>query len=77
MNGPEHYLAAEQLLAEANRDVSRNYEVDTGERKADVIAMAQVHATLAHVAAGMDAAMVNANAGIAGDVAMAWQRCLA
>lgn len=43
MTGPEHYLAAEQLLADA---VSTE---DTG-RRADLIAAAGVHARLAALA---------------------------
>ena len=43
MNGPEHYHAAELLLAEAGEQ--------PGEASARSIATAQVHATLALVAA--------------------------
>lgn len=51
MTGPEHYAEAERLLALAAREVSQNMESTTGERKADVLAAAQVHATLAQTAA--------------------------
>lgn len=51
MDGPSHYREAERLLASADGDVSENWPVMTGERKADVIATAQVHATLALAAA--------------------------
>lgn len=50
-SGPEHYLIAEQLLDRAAEDVSANMAYSTGEYKADLIAAAQVHATLAQVAA--------------------------
>lgn len=49
--GPVHYIAAERLLADAARDVSENYVLQTGEHKADLLAAAQVHATLALAAA--------------------------
>lgn len=51
MTGPEHYLEAERLLAVAASDLSANMIVQTGEDKADVLAAAQAHATLALVAA--------------------------
>ena len=51
MTGPEHYREAERLLLVADRDVSENWAVTTGEQKADVLATAQVHATLALAAA--------------------------
>jgi predicted HicB family RNase H-like nuclease len=49
MNGPEHYREAERLLEQAEidaRDPMRKYQED-----ANVIAAAQVHATLALAAA--------------------------
>lgn len=55
MTGAEHYAEAERLLALADGDVSENWPVQTGERKADILAAAQVHATLAQVAATIDA----------------------
>lgn len=56
MTGPEHYKEAERLLANADRDVSENWPASTGERKSDVIAAAQVHATLALTAATVEPA---------------------
>lgn len=50
MNGLDHYREAERLLAQARRDVSLNIETQTGERKADILAAAQAHATLAGAA---------------------------
>jgi hypothetical protein len=47
MTGAEHYAEAESLLTMADRDVSDNLAVSTGEHKADILAAAQVHATLA------------------------------
>lgn len=47
MTGPEHYRAAEQLLA----DVSTGGFVSDGTECANTIAAAQVHATLALAAA--------------------------
>jgi hypothetical protein len=55
MNGPEHYAEAERLLAQVADVVSLNYSAQTGEEKADVLAAAQVHATLALVAATANA----------------------
>lgn len=60
MSGPEHYREAERLLEVASRDVSENWPVMTGEHKADLIAAAQVHATLAAAAATIDPAGVAA-----------------
>lgn len=51
MTGPEHYKEAERLLEFADRRVSETWAAETGEQKADVIAAAQVHATLALAAA--------------------------
>lgn len=51
MNGPEHYRAAERLLTQADRNVSANWQAETGEFKSDLLAAAQVHATLALTAA--------------------------
>ncbi|BDC71052.1 hypothetical protein [Prescottella equi] len=56
MNGAQHYAEAERLLALADGDVSENWPVQVGERKADILAAAQVHATLAQAAATIDAA---------------------
>ncbi|MFE9003172.1 hypothetical protein ACFYOY_13670 [Streptomyces sp. NPDC007875] len=53
MTGPEHYREAERLLAEA--DNIAEHGGDMGE----MIAAAQVHATLAHAAATAQAALVN------------------
>lgn len=47
MNGPEHYRAAENLLAEA---LNLGSSVPRGDIQA-VVEIAQVHATLAHAAA--------------------------
>lgn len=55
MNGAQHYAEAERLLALADSDVSENWPVQAGERKSDILAAAQVHATLAQVAATIDA----------------------
>ena len=49
MNGPQHYAAAEVKMKEAT-------EVPAGEYATLVLAQAQVHATLALVAATIDAA---------------------
>ena len=46
----KHYAAAHRLLEESDRHPSDNWPVLTGERKADIIAQAQVHATLAQAA---------------------------
>ena len=51
MNGPDHYRNAEQLLAKADRYASSDWPMETGETKADIIAAAQAHATLANAAA--------------------------
>ncbi|QOV97193.1 hypothetical protein [Rhodococcus pyridinivorans] len=42
-----HIRKAEELLEIADRDVSLNWPSMTGEHKADILAAAQVHATLA------------------------------
>lgn len=47
MTPREHYEEAERLLETVAGVVSMNYEHQTGERKSDVIAAAQAHATLA------------------------------
>lgn len=39
--------AAELALTNASHDVSENFALQAGEHKADVLALAQVHATLA------------------------------
>lgn len=56
MTGPEHYREAERLLEQAEidaRDPMRKYAED-----ANVIAAAQVHATLALVAATVEPAEI-------------------
>lgn len=58
MNGPEHYQEAERLLTVADGDPSQNWPTQTGEFKADLLSAAQVHATLALVAATLHAADV-------------------
>lgn len=73
MTGPEHYAEAERLLWQADRHVSVNMEALTGERKADVIAAAQVHARLAQVAATMDLTGATVN----GVVSPGWKEALA
>lgn len=50
MNGPEHYKAAEKLLSRASFMDSRGRPTD-GEAAANLTALAQAHATLAHAAA--------------------------
>ncbi len=45
----EHAAEARAVLQLAGRDVSENMALQTGEHKADMIAVAQVHATLALV----------------------------
>jgi hypothetical protein len=45
----EHTAEARLALEYAMRDVSENWPLQTGETKADIIAQAQVHATLALV----------------------------
>jgi hypothetical protein len=47
-----------ELLDTADRDVSENFASRTGEHKADVLAAAQVHATLA-VAQALEGVSVN------------------
>jgi hypothetical protein len=47
MTGPEHYVAAEQILEQADRDL-RTYSQDVA---ANRLAQAQAHATLAVAAA--------------------------
>ena len=57
MTGPEHYAEAERLIAQAEIDVYdpiRSYAED-----ANIIAIAQVHATLALAAATAYPAIVN------------------
>ena len=63
MNGPKHYREAERLLALADERVSHEWEHQSGERKSDLIAAAQVHATLAQVAAAIDAAAATRETG--------------
>ncbi|MFJ1865490.1 hypothetical protein ACIOD1_12745 [Streptomyces sp. NPDC088097] len=48
MTGPEHYREAERLVRELT---STNGAIDVGEGSAEVLATAQVHATLALAAA--------------------------
>ena len=48
MNGPQHYLRAEELLADITRD---DGSVDFGDGGEAFVAAAQVHATLALAAA--------------------------
>lgn len=55
MTGPEHYCEAERLLRLADDNVSMNTVEMTGEKKADVIGAAQVHATLALAASNVNA----------------------
>jgi hypothetical protein len=49
VNATEHRKEAVRLLALADTDVSENWRFNTGEHKADILAAAQVHATLALV----------------------------
>lgn len=51
MRGPDHYREAERLLGVAEQRVSENWPAESGEHKADILAAAQVHATLALAAA--------------------------
>lgn len=53
MNGPEHYAEAERLL---NHAPTHGISSATGLDRAESFATAQVHATLALVAATLDAA---------------------
>lgn len=46
---PDHVSQARLHIDRASSDVSANWEVQTGELKADILALAQVHATLALV----------------------------
>lgn len=60
MNGPEHYLAAEELLYEVNREQEPTFDgtvhpVYPQGLRVEMIAQAQAHATLAHTAAIIDA----------------------
>lgn len=50
MNGPEHYLAAQALVADA-REVWTHNDYGSVEQTAKLLAEAQIHATLALVAA--------------------------
>jgi hypothetical protein len=62
MTGPEHYREAEELLLRASDDSAYDsaYDIDVGRfTSADLIAQAQVHATLALAAATAEAAPVN------------------
>lgn len=45
----DHAVIAREQLLLASREVSANWPVQTGEYKADLIALAQAHATLALV----------------------------
>ena len=59
MNGPEHYREAERLLREVNREQAPNFEgtirpVHHDGLRAEMVAQAQVHATLALTAAQVD-----------------------
>lgn len=53
-SGPEHYKQAEELLAYAN-EVSQVQSARSGYGFAELVAEAQVHATLALAAATVDA----------------------
>ena len=60
MNGPEHYCEAERLLHEVNREQVPNFEgtirpVYHDGLRAEMVAQAKVHATLAQTAAIIDA----------------------
>lgn len=48
-----HYAEAERLLRLADERISEDWRTMTGEAKSDVLAAAQVHATLATVQRGM------------------------
>ncbi|MBZ5736473.1 hypothetical protein K8Z61_18435 [Nocardioides sp. TRM66260-LWL] len=63
MDGPSHYTAAEQLLARHTMGE---------EPRPDLVARAQVHATLAHAAAVIEAA----RARLVDDLAPAWRETL-
>lgn len=52
MTPQEHYEEAERLLKHSERMVSSDWPIETGERKSDIIAAAQVHATLARAQRG-------------------------
>lgn len=45
----DHAMIAREQVVQASKDVSENWPMQTGEYKADLIALAQVHATLALV----------------------------
>lgn len=51
MSPAVHYAKAESLLELANERVSANWSAESGELKSDILAAAQVHATLALVGA--------------------------
>lgn len=53
MTGPEHYQAAEEAIAQAQKGIVRNHE-----QAVRLLAAAQVHATLAHAAATAMGAVV-------------------
>lgn len=58
MDGPTHYRKAENLLAQADHEVSLG--AAGKERASQYAAVAQVHATLALAAAKLDVAVVDA-----------------
>ena len=56
MNGPDRYKIAETLLGNLRRELPSGISLHTPEQQTRMIAEAQVHATLALVAATVDAA---------------------
>lgn len=72
MSGPEHYREAERLLGVAADPVTAARPGVTAQTIAGVLAVAQVHATLAAAAATIEAA----RAGLVQDLAPEWRETL-
>lgn len=75
MTGPEHYRAAERLLASATIDIGAGQAEGNRIEHDTQVARAQVHATLALTAATLDAEDIR-NGSIRDDTSVEWNEAL-
>lgn len=76
MTGPEHYRAAERLLASATIDIGAGQAEGNRIEHDTQVARAQVHATLALTAATLDAEDIRNDGPIRDDTSVGWNEAL-